>query len=94
MAFTFEWDKDKAKTNIRKHKVTFEEAKTVFNDPFLLTFPDLDHSDNEERYINIGMSSKKRVLIVIHTEWGQTIRLISSRKATGFELRVYQEGDL
>lgn len=94
MALTFEWDKDKAKRNIRKHKITFEEAKTVFNDPFLLTFPDSDHSDDEERYVNIGMSSKRRVLIVIHTERYQTIRLISSRKATRFELRVYEEGGL
>ncbi len=93
MALTFEWDEDKAKTNFRKHKVTFEEAKSVFNDPLLLTFPDPDHSDDEERYLNIGMSLKRRVLIVVHTERYQTIRLISSRKATRSQRRAYKEGD-
>ena len=64
MDLTFEWDEDKEHKNFRKHKITFEEAKTVFNDPFLLTFPDLEHSEFEDRYINIGCSSKRRILIV------------------------------
>jgi len=79
---TFEWDEEKAEANLRKHKVGFEEAKTLFNDPFLLTFPDLGHSESEERYISIGTSAKGRALVVIHTEREDHIRLISCRKAT------------
>ena len=91
MKLTFEWDEEKAKENIREHKVSFEEAKTVFNDPFLMTFPDPEHSESEKRYLNIGSSSKERVLIVIHTERGVNIRIISCRKATTNERRVYEE---
>jgi len=68
MKLTFEWDEDKAKVNYEKHKVSFGEGKTIFNDPFLLTFPDQEHSEYEQRYINIGISRKGRVLILIHTE--------------------------
>lgn len=94
MELTFEWDEEKAKQNLKKHKVSFEEAKTVFNDPFLLTFPDPDHSEGEERYLNIGQSSRDRVLIVIHTERKDNIRLISCRKATSNERKAYEEGAL
>lgn len=93
MALTFEWDEEKAKKNLRRRKVSFEEAKTVFNDPFLWTFPDLEHSDIEQRYINIGYSSRGRVLVVVHTERGTNIRIISCRKATASERRAYEEGD-
>ncbi len=62
MAFIFEWHEEKAATNLRKHKVNFEEAKTVFDDPLSLTISDPDHSIDEERYIDIGMSSKGRVI--------------------------------
>ena len=82
MKWTFEWDEEKAKENLKKHKVSFEEAKTVFGDPFLMTFPDPEHSESEQRYLNIGSSSKGRVLIVIHTERHRNIRIISCRKAT------------
>jgi len=58
---TFEWHEEKAKENLKKHNVSFEEAKTVFNDPFLMTFPDPEHSGSEQRYINVGISSKGRV---------------------------------
>jgi hypothetical protein len=58
MHWIFEWDENKAKANLKKHKVSFEEAKTVFNDPFLLTFPDPYHSNTEERYINLGVLQK------------------------------------
>lgn len=85
MDLTFEWDEEKAKQNLKKHKVSFEEARTIFNDPLLLTFPDPDHSENEERYLNIGKSSRERILIVIHAERGANIRLISCRKATPSE---------
>ena len=93
MELTFEWDEVKAQKNFRKHKVSLEEAKAVFGDPFLLTFPDPGHSDIEERYVNIGRSSKGRVLVVIHTERVARIRLISCRKATASERRVYEQGD-
>ncbi len=91
MGLTFEWDEEKAKENLRKHKVSFEEARTVFGDPFLMTFPDPTHSSREQRFINVGRSDKARVLIVIHTEREATIRIISCRKATPRERRVYEE---
>ena len=68
----FEWNKNKAKMNIAKHKVSFEEARTVFNDPFLITFPDECHSENEERLTSIGISTHSRMLLVIHTECVET----------------------
>lgn len=91
MKLTFEWDEEKAKQNIRKHRISFEEAKTIFNDPFLMTFPDQEHSDMEMRYIDIGISIKERALIVIHTERGKNIRVISCRKATAIERKTYEE---
>ena len=72
----------------------FDEGKTIFNDPFLLTFPDSDNSENEERYVNIGLSAKGRILILIHTERQDRIRIISCRKATAHERRYYEEGRL
>ena len=77
MKLTFEWDEVKAKENLKKHGVNFEEGKTIFNDSFLFTFPDIEHSVNEERYINIGLSANGRILIVIHTERQEKIRIIS-----------------
>jgi len=93
MKLTFEWNAEKAKENIRKHKISFEEAKTVFNDPFLMTFPDPEHSASEQRYLNIGTCSKGRVLIIIHTERDADIRIISCREATPRERRVYEKAD-
>ena len=89
----FEWDESKARINLRKHKVGFEEAKTVFNDPFLITFPDPEHSDDEERYLSIGRSARGGVLVVVHTERNENIRLISSRKATPRERRFYEQSN-
>jgi len=96
MALIFEWDDEKAKKNQRKHKVNFEEAKTVFGDPLLVSFPDEYHSDEEQRLVSIGASSQNKILLVAHTEIlenGDTIvvRLISARKATASERRVYEE---
>jgi len=68
MKVTFEWDEVKARENFRKHGVAFDEGKTIFSDPFLLTFPDIDSSETEERYVDIGLSGKGRVLVLIHTE--------------------------
>ncbi len=92
MDLAFEWDEAKARENLRKHKVGFEEGKTIFNDPFLLTFSDIDTSDEEERYVNIGLSAKDRVLVLIHTERQGKIRIISCRKAKAWERRYYEEG--
>lgn len=68
MVLDFEWHATKAQENLKKHRVSFEEAKIVFNDPLLLTFPDPEHSGNEHRSISIGLSSHARVLLVVHTE--------------------------
>jgi len=92
MKLAFEWDEAKAKENLKKHKVGFDERKTIFNDPFLLTFPDIDTSDTEERYVNIGLSIRDRVLVLIHTKRQGRIRIISCRKASARERRHYEEG--
>jgi uncharacterized DUF497 family protein len=91
MRLIFEWDEVKAKANLKKHKVSFEEGKTIFNDPFLFSFPDVKHSASEERYINIGLSANGRVLILTHTEPQGKIRIVSCRKATPRERRFYEE---
>ena len=93
MELNFEWDEDKAEANWHKHKVRFEEGKTIFNDPFLWTFPDPEHSDGEQRYLDIGYSSKGHILVVSHTERGRNFRIISCRKATATERRAYEEGN-
>ena len=98
MELLFEWDENKAKENLKKHKVSFEEAKTVFNDPLLITFLDEEHSDSEERYISIGSSATSKILLAIHTEREATeetliIRIMSCRQATASERRTYEEGE-
>ena len=90
MALTFEWDEEKSRSNFRKHGVSFEEAKTVFNDPFAISIDDPDHSDEDERYIDIGISSKGRVVVVWYTERNENIRIIGCRKATKTESRAYE----
>ena len=86
----FEWDDEKAQSNLKKHGVSFDEAATVFNDPRIATISDPDHSDDEERYISIGMSVIMRLLSVIHTFRKERIRLISARKATKAEKKNYE----
>ena len=86
----FEWDREKAKRNLTKHKVSFEEAMTVFYDPLSATFDDPDHSTDEERLITIGYSSHSRLLMVSHTERGTTIRIISARIATAPERKRHE----
>ncbi len=98
MELSFEWDANKAKANLKKHEVSFQEAKTVFNDPLLITFPDEEHLETEERFISIGMSATNRILLVVHTEREVAeelimIRIISCRKATASERRVYEESE-
>ena len=95
MALVFRWSETKAKLNRSKHRIGFEEAKTVFNDPLLVTFPDEYHSEDEERYISIGASTHSRLLVVVHTEYEKpdgtlVIRIISSRKATTLERVTYE----
>lgn len=87
----FGWGDDKAAKNRRKHKVAFEEAATVFNDPMFITVIDDEHSTDEERYITIGLSSQRRLLIVAHTDRGGRIWIISAREATKKEARFYAE---
>ena len=88
----YEWDPRKAKENLRKHGISFEEAATVFLDPMALTFPDPDHSDEEDREITIGITTKHRVVFVSQCQQGYRIRLISARKATRKERKQYEEG--
>jgi uncharacterized DUF497 family protein len=88
----FEWDPGKAQANRRKHKVSFEEAVTVFYDPLSATFPDEDHSAREQRLITIGSSSQDRLLVVSHTERGNALRIISARLATAHERKKHEIG--
>lgn len=88
----FEWDEKKAAINLSKHQVSFEEAKTVFDDPLYVDFYDPDHSDDEERYLIIGESSRGRLLIMSYTERGNSIRIISAREVTRTEREAYKEG--
>jgi uncharacterized protein len=87
----FEWDEEKAVGNYDKHGVTFEEGVTVFYDPLSISIDDPGHSEEEERYVDIGASENGRVLVVSYTERGRNIRIISCRKATRKERRQYEE---
>jgi uncharacterized DUF497 family protein len=86
----FEWDDTKAERNIRIHGVDFQEAKTVFEDPFAITIPDDLHSEDESRSIILGRSLLDKVLLVVHTERKERIRIISARKATPSERFQYE----
>jgi uncharacterized DUF497 family protein len=88
----YEWDPKKAKANLRKHRVSFEEAATVFLDPLAVTYPDPDHSGEEMREITIGHSAKRGVLFLSHTQRGDRTRIIGARKATRGERQQYEEG--
>jgi uncharacterized protein len=90
MELGFEWHEEKAPENLRKHGISFEEAKTVFNDPLSITILDSKHSDDEKRYIDIGLSSKGQLLIIVYTERQSNIRIISCRKATNAERKIYE----
>jgi hypothetical protein len=92
MSTRFEWDAAKAQSNRIKHGVSFEEAATVFQDPLSVTIPDPLHSQEEERLVIQGMSADQRLLVVVHTDEGEAIRLISARLATRREQRDYEEG--
>ena len=87
----FEWDKRKAWLNLKKHRVSFEEAMTVFRDPLSITIPDPIHSEDEERGVIIGESIKKRLLVIVHTDRGYKIRIISARTAENNERKNYEK---
>ena len=88
----FEWDSAKAVENLTKHGVSFQEAATVFRDPLSATGADPDHSIGEERFIIFGVSTSGRLLVVAHTEDGDTIRIITARPVTAAERKIYEEG--
>ena len=97
MNYNFEWDPNKAKSNISKHKINFEDAATVFKDEHAISIYDEEYSLNEDRWITIGMDLKTRTLVVVHTfiefdDINCNIRIISARKATKNEQKVYKEG--
>ena len=87
----FEWDRKKATRNVRKHRVSFEEAAMVFSDVLSFTYDDEAHSQAERRYATLGMSNQKRVLVVAHTMRGELVRIIRAREATPHERRWYEE---
>lgn len=89
----FEWDPNKADSNLRKHGVSFEESATVFRDFLSITIPDPDHSQQEERFLTVGQSVLGRMLIVAHTDEGNRIRIISARELTAGERKAYEEGE-
>jgi uncharacterized DUF497 family protein len=93
--FQFEWDEAKAVENVRKHGLSFDLTRTVFDDPLLLTVADLEHSEKEERWFSIGRAANESLLSVAYlwseTQFATKIRIISARKATQAEMRQYQE---
>ncbi len=86
----FEWDRDKERQNIKKHRISFDEAVTVFYDPLSATFHDPDHSIVEDRFITVGYSPQGRLIVVSHTERGNAIRIISARLATILERKRHE----
>jgi len=91
MGLLFEWNGDKAERNLKKHNVSFEEASTIFGDPLSVTIDDPVHSHEEERFVTVGQSVKHKLLVVVHIDRGDRIRIISARKATYNERKSYEE---
>ena len=90
MSLTFEWDSEKSTSNLRKHGVAFEDASTVFSDTLSITIDDPAHSKKETRCITIGNSISGKILVVVHTERGDNIRIISAREASKKERKQYE----
>ncbi len=88
----FEWDRRKAKSNLKKHDISFQEAATVFGDELSITFDDPGHSVNEYRLLTFGLSRTGKAIIVSHTERGKSMRIISARQMTKQERQIYEEG--
>lgn len=86
----FEWDRNKAAENLRRHRVSFDEAVTVFYDPLAATFDDPDHSNDESHLVSVGYSARGRLLVVCHVERGAVTRLISARRATARERKRHE----
>ena len=91
MALRFLWDPRKAVSNERKHGVGFPEATTVFDDPLSVTIADPDHALEEQRFLLLGRSNRRRVLVVAHSERGESIRIISVRRVNRRERQIYEE---
>jgi hypothetical protein len=91
MALLFEWDRKKARRNLEKHGASFDEASMVFQDTMSITISDPLHSEGEERFVLLGYSHRNRLLVVVHTERGGRIRIISARRATRKERLRYEE---
>ena len=89
----FEWNPEKAAANVKRHRVDFDEAAGVLEDPLSTTFPDETHSEQEMRLLTIGASHRGRILVVAHTERNDTIRIISARRATRREREFYEQGE-
>lgn len=97
MRFDFEWDSRKAKSNINKHQISFERATTIFRDPNILSIPDEDHSESEERWLTMGLDESGILLVISHTfkfmsKDVSKVRIISARKVTKAEVKQYEEG--
>lgn len=93
MSIIVEWDPTKARQNLKKHKVSFEEAATVFHDTLSSTIDDPLHSEDEERFVTIGESIQRRVLVVVHTDRDDRIRIISARPVIAHERKIYEQGN-
>lgn len=93
MGLLFEWDEERSRSNLRKHGVGFEEASTIFGDPLSVTIADPEHSIREHRWMTLGHSAKHRLLVVVHTDRGSRIRIISARVATRPERKTYEESE-
>ena len=91
MALEFEWDPAKAEANLKEHGISFDEATTIFRDTLSITISDPDHSDYEDRFVDIGMSHRMQLLVVSYTERKDKIRIISARRATRAERKNYEE---
>ncbi|PYO51625.1 MAG: hypothetical protein DMD83_27295 [Candidatus Rokuibacteriota bacterium] len=89
----FEWDPPKAAANVKRRRVSFNEAASLLEDPLSTTYPDEAHSEEETRFLTIGASHRGRVLVVAHTERNDTIRIISARRATRREREFYEQGE-
>ena len=89
----FQWDPRKATDNVAKHGVSFEAGSTVFGDPLAGSVPDPDHSVEEQRFVTIGLSTSQKLLVVVHSDRGDDIRLISVRPATPAEKKRYETGE-
>lgn len=91
MGITFKWNAGKAESNRRKHGVSFDEASGVFGDAFTLTIDDPAHSLGEERFVTIGQTPQGALLVVVHADKGETVRIISARPATAKERKAYEQ---